>query len=167
MAHSKCSRKIYSLTVAARVLSIWWWFGKFKISNRDGREGRLLKFSSASHFAQNKTAHPYVELQSPVSSLNPSPILLHAYFAPVTSWSSNMPGIFPPRDLCSCCSLCLECSFLEICTDYSFTSFRSLLRCHLLSEVSYHPIWNKIAHPPPPSDTPYIYFTPYTNFLSF
>ena len=48
---------------------------------------------------------------SPVSSLNPSPVLLRAHSAPVTSWSSNMPGILPPRDLCSCCSFCLECSF--------------------------------------------------------
>ena len=52
----------------------------------------------------------YMELQSPVSSLNPPAILLLTHSAPVTSYSSNIPGLLPPQGPCSCCPFFPECS---------------------------------------------------------
>lgn len=71
---------------------------------------------------------------SPTSSL-----LTH--FTPPTLSSCCSSNTLLPQGLCNCFSLHLECSFPDILIAHSLTSFRFLLKCHLLSEAFCgHPI---------------------------
>lgn len=62
--------------------------------------------------------------------------LAHSSPVPVASLLSlNKLAMFPPQDLGTSYSFCLELSFLGICTVCSITSFKFLLKCALLREV--------------------------------
>ena len=136
------------------MLSIWCWFGKFKISNWDGEQGWLLQFT-ASWSAQNKPSHCTWNCKA-VSSLNPPAILLLlAHSAPVTSYSSNIPGLLPSQDPCSFCSLFPECSFPRNLHWRLLDLLQAFAQMSSANEVFPHPVWNKIAHSPPTSDIPY------------
>ena len=138
------------------MLPIWWWFGKFKISNWDGEQGWLLQFSTASWFAQNKPSHRTwnCKAQFPLWTLLPSSSLLLAHSAPVTSYSSNIPGLLPPQGPCSCCPLFPECSVPRNLHWQLLELLQAFAQMSSANEVS-HPVWNKIAHSPPTSDIPY------------
>ena len=69
------------------------------------------------------SAKPYV-----IWPLDTSPFI---YYSVQAGFSSNIPGLFLSRALCTFYSLCLECSVPS-----SFHSW-SQLKCHLLREVAF------------------------------
>lgn len=69
--------------------------------------------------------------QLPASLSGLIPPTLQLSWAPPSS--SNMPGTLLPQGLRTCSSLCLDRSFPG--DPHDLTSFVSLLKCHLLSEV--------------------------------
>lgn len=54
------------------------------------------------------------------------------YFANRFYYSLNIPSNMLPQSLCSCCSLCLECSSPDIHWFLSLTLFRSMLQYYFL-----------------------------------
>lgn len=108
---------------------------KFPVA-MEGKDG-CLKLFNVSHFVLNNAPDPDAELQCP-----PPPISLLILSLPFPispqlflKCARHSPTSGPSLLLFSL----LRCLFLEICTDYSFTFFWSLLRSDLPSEVSCHP----------------------------
>ena len=99
--------------------------------------------------------------------LRTSPLIVHGtakpsflsepscHSAPVTSYSSNIPGLLPPQDPCSFCPLFLECSFPRNLHWRLLDLLQAFAQMSSANEVFSHPVWNKIAQSPPTSDIPY------------
>ena len=69
------------------------------------------------------------------TSMSPS---IGKYAAQVSHAPRVTPGALPPQGLCTCCSLCLECSSPNICTTHCLTSFRSFLSCSPQPHLAYN-----------------------------
>ena len=131
------------------MLSIWWWFGKFKISNWDGEQGWLLQFSTASWFAQNKPSHRTwnCKAQFPLWTLLPSSSSSSLILPPSLAIPQTYQGSSHLRAPAAAVLSSQNVLSPEICTDNSLSSFRPLLRCHLLMKSP--PILFEIKLPTP------------------
>ena len=99
------------------------------------------------------------EGQSPHRPQGPTPSA-HAPHLPDLSSSHSLSAMLAssfththtPGGLLACCPLCLECSSPDPHSAPSLTTFRSLLKCHLLNKAQAHqPISNTIHCPSSPS----------------
>lgn len=89
---------------------------------------------------------PYKYLEDPTRCGSWRPCWAPLHCSSHTSLLAVSPGY--PTLLASSCSLCLLCSFISTCKANFLTSFKSLLKCLLLSDAYSQPLFEIATHIP-------------------
>ena len=105
----------------------------------------LSKPPGKPHVNQNDSQHPTAvprlcQIRTPLhyltgfASYDSPPLIVPPPARPASLFCLHIPGTLQPQNFCTCCPLCLGYSFSVINRPHPPTSFRSLLKCHFVSE---------------------------------